>query len=48
MSFLVAAAAESPWAAPREQTSLGTTGKTNLSAARKLLGELKTQAHRNS
>jgi len=33
---------------PRANLSLGTTGKTNFSAARKLPGELKTQAHRNS
>jgi len=33
---------------PRANLSLGTTGKTKFSAARKLPGELKTQAHRNS
>jgi len=33
---------------PRPNLSLGTTGKTNFSAASDLSGELKTQAHRNS
>lgn len=33
---------------PRANLSLRTTGKTKFSAARKLPGELKTQAHRNS
>jgi len=33
---------------PRANLSLGTTGKTNFSAASDLPGELKTQAHRNS
>lgn len=33
---------------PRANLSLGTTGKTNFSAASHLPGELKTQAHRNS
>jgi len=32
----------------RANLSLGTTGKTNFSAASDLPGELKTQAHRNS
>jgi len=33
---------------PRANLSLGTTGKTNFSAASDLPDELKTQAHRNS
>jgi len=33
---------------PRANLSFGTTGKTNLSVARRLPGEIGTQAHRNS